>query len=184
MKINKHVFTAVIILISILFLFGLIISIHYVQQKGPTQTNEKQQNEFGTWLKLSIPSKKLHVGNTIKVAVTTNATQAVSATDIVLTYDPLYLSFNQDGLVSADYSIVRVLPGSDTLVISLLKKNTIPTDKSTDAHIVTIPFTLLKKGTTSLKPLLSNTGMTSTLLFGTNTKNQLSKVLPIQLSIQ
>ncbi|MCR4330144.1 MAG: cohesin domain-containing protein [Candidatus Roizmanbacteria bacterium] len=184
MKINKHIFTAIVVLITTLFLFGLVISIRYVQQKEPVQSESKQINRTGTTLKVTIPSAKLQVGTTIKVTVSTDATYDISATDIVLTYDPVFLAFNQDGLVSADYTVVRVLPGSDTLVISLLNKDDAATTKSQNNNIVTIPFTLLKKGVTSIKPLLSETGMTSTLLFGSSTKNQLSRVLPLQLTIQ
>jgi len=184
MKINKYVFTAITVLITVLFLFGLIISIRQVQQKGPMQSENKQTQRDGATLRLTMTSEKRHVGNVVKIAVTTNTTQDISATDIVLMYDPEYLSFNQDGLVSAEYSIARVLPGSDTLVISLLKKDNASMNKSADTNMVIIPFTLLKKGMTSIKPLLSKTDMTSTLLFGTSTKNQLSNVIPLQLSIQ
>lgn len=174
----------IIVLMTVLFVVGLIISTRFVHQNENAQTQKNQdKQQIGVTLKLTASSKQIVVGDSLEIIVSVDTAQNISASDIVLAYDPTFLAFDQDKLTSKEYSIVRVLPGNGTLIISLLENENI-SDRTTNNDIVTIPFTLLKKGSTTIKPVLSDTGTTSTLLFGNDTKNQLSRVLPLKLLVR
>src|SRR3989344_6516 len=181
MKINKVHFTMIIAFMTVLFIVGLIISTRFVHKNEPVQTQKNQdKQQINATLKLTVSNKQIRVGDTLKIVVSVDTAQNISASDIVLAYDPTFLEFDQEKLISKTYSIVRVLSENGTLIISLLENENLSGKTPRNNDIVTIPFTLLKKGNTTIKPVLSDVGTTSTLLFGNDTKNQLSHVLPLE----
>lgn len=149
-----------------------------------TQTQTTQKMKTGTGLSLLVDSPTIHVGDTVRITVNADGVkEPVSASDIVLRYDTTRLSFVKATAVSSSFSVVRIISDKGMLVISGIDDESTTQSIVSKKGLINVEFSVLQKGEIIIKPVLSDTGITSTLLYNTSTKNQLMQVTNLTLSV-